>query len=396
MTVTFIATSGGARDPELLTLDATEYLLQLTITILPMSIATTCLGKIAIGVMILRIIGNTSKWRKWSIWAVLVFLLVASIIDICLGLFLCGAPQKQWDFARLATAKCLPTGAFNNFNYLTIALGAFSDYFFSVLPMVVVWKLNMKTRRKHTLIFLLGLTLVTGAVTTVKLIVQTTVQLSASGLSGNVVYKVAVLFSLEAMFIIVFGSMPVLNPLWESCFEIRQSKKSSQQTRSSKAFSLRPRNKQNIDQGHPKVSNFIAAQHHPEWVPDSNTEIAQLVGYPGQPDPVYLAGGEFTGHPYQPAVFWHAGEALPGYAQQSIFSAHPAQFQGYPCPYQYGVLAYDVGDLPSYPQQLRVFDGGGEGFQHVTADIRYVQHGFSQNSATVQSTHGTPGIINSD
>lgn len=268
-----------------------------------MSIAVTSLGKIAIGVTILRIIGNASTGKKWSVWAMLMLLITVSIVSIFVGLFRCGAPQNQWDMAQLTTAKCLPSNVYKGLEYLTIAVQTFSDFFFSVLSMVVVWKLNMNLRRKLTIMFLLSLTLVTGAVAIVKLVAQ--IQFSSTDLFGHV-YKVALLFSLEAMFIIVFGSMPVLNALWGSCVEMRRSIKGSGVPWSSKGFSIGSSNKQTTGQG----SNIVTGPHDSKGMPDANSELARLTGYSEQPVVFVHGGWESTGRPQESDVFGHYGEGF--------------------------------------------------------------------------------------
>ncbi|KAL1846870.1 hypothetical protein Daus18300_014128 [Diaporthe australafricana] len=279
---------------EYLTPAEIEYQLKLTIINLPIAFTVTALGRIAIGVTILRIVGNTSPRKRWAIWAMLVLVVTASIVDIFLGLFRCGAPQIQWDLARLATAKCISGTAFNKFNFFTIAVQTFSDYFFSVLPMMIVWKLHMEMRQKLTIMFLLSLTLVTGAVGTARLAYM--IQMSTADLTGRV-FEVAVLFSFEAMFIIVFGSIPVLNPLWELCVDVKQSRKRSRQASWSKESALGSSNKQSIVQG-TNVKTPLQDVNRP---PASNMELARPTGYPEEPAVSVYGGDEITSYPQQSA-----------------------------------------------------------------------------------------------
>lgn len=161
----------------------------------------------------------------------------------------------------------------------------------------------MNIRRKLTIMFLLSLTLVTGAVAIVKLVAQ--IYFSSTNLFVNV-YKIALLFSLEAMFIIVFGSMPVLNSLWGSCVEIRRSIKGSGVIRSSKDFSIGFSNKHTTGQH----SNIVTAPHDSKGMPDANSELARLTGYPEQPDVFVHGGRESKGHPQESDVFGHYGDAF--------------------------------------------------------------------------------------
>lgn len=268
-------------------MDEIEYQLKLTIINLPIAIATTAVGKIAIGVTILRIFGSTSPRKKWSVWIMLILLTLVSLLDIFLALFRCGAPSTQWNLVKLLTTDCaISKVAYSRFNYFTIAVQAFSDYYFSILPMVVVWKLNMHLRQRITIVFLLGLTLVTGGVATAKLVRQ--ILMSATDITGDVL-QVALMFSVEAMFIIVFGSMPVLKPLWESCLSISQSARRTRLLGPSKESSLGSSNKQTV------VSEFkydSAPIQDNGWLQADNMELARLTGYPAQPAAVVQGGEE--------------------------------------------------------------------------------------------------------
>lgn len=148
----------------------------------------------------------------------------------------------------------------------------------------------MHLRQRITIVFLLGLTLVTGGVATAKLIRQ--ILMSATDITGGV-FQVALMFSVEAMFIIVFGSMPVLKPLWESCLSISQSARRTRllgpTKESSKEPSLGSSNK------HTVVSEFKYDHAHMRangWLQADNMELARLTGYPAQPAAVVQGGEE--------------------------------------------------------------------------------------------------------
>lgn len=268
-------------------MDEVEYQWKLIIINLPIAIATTATGKIAIGFTILRIFGNTSPRKKWSVWIMLIVLTVVSLFDIFLALFRCGAPSTQWNLVKLAATDCaISSLAYYRFNYFTIAVQTFSDYYFSVLPMFVVWNLKMKRRQRITIVFLLGLTLITGVLATIKLVIQA--RLSATDITGDV-FPIGLMFSLEAMFIIVFGSMPVLKPIWELCLSIRQAARRNgslgQSTQLSRAFP----NKQIVVI---ETKYDRAPTKDNRWLQAGDMEIARLAGYPAQPAAVYQGGEE--------------------------------------------------------------------------------------------------------
>lgn len=155
-----------------------QYQLELVVICLAIATPATWLGKFAVGITILRILSRTSTWKRWAVIIVLVITSLVSITDVFLGLFRCGDPRAQWDYELAATATCLPRSRTSPFNDLTNGILIFADYFFSVLPMAVVWGLNMPLRRRIVIIILLGLTIITGAAGTVKMVLVTVLDLN--------------------------------------------------------------------------------------------------------------------------------------------------------------------------------------------------------------------------
>lgn len=189
------------------------------IIILDISIFVTGLGKIAIGITILRIFGNTSRWQRWAVWIVMALTISTSIIDFCISTFRCGNPALTWTLEAQATANCVSTDAQSGINTFSNATQVFADFAFSVLPMAIIWGLHMPQRRKIFLVMALGLTLVTGAAGTVKTVY--TAALDELNLSWAI-FPSLVWFAIEAMLIIVFGSVPSLHPLYEKYIKQRR------------------------------------------------------------------------------------------------------------------------------------------------------------------------------
>lgn len=215
--------TGGTRHFFYLTLAEQQEQTKLGLITLFISIACTGLGKIAIGITILKIVGNTSKWQKWSVWFTMGVTAATSIIDMLLIMFRCGDPSQLWDFARLIAAtasnKCINAENVDGFNLFSAAWQAFADFFFSLLPMAIVWQLKLPSRKKLYLICALGLTLITGVVGIIKTVLVS--QVSTSDPTTDPTWKafsVIISFGTEGMLIIVCGSVPALRPLWERLF----------------------------------------------------------------------------------------------------------------------------------------------------------------------------------
>lgn len=284
--VHYFAQSGGARHLFYMTPPQISYEFMLVYVIQIIGIPCTGLGKIAIGITILRIIGNTRGFKFWSTWFVMAITAITSVLDIFLTLFACGDPRILWDLARLPTAKCLDIDAIMKFNVFSAAFQTFSDFFFSILPVFIVWKLQMPTRRKAFIIGALGLTFLTGSAGLVKtvLVSQNNPNDPTWSLVDGLIW-----FSTEAALIIVCGSVPTLYyPLWEfylkhrhQGYDMHDSNYGSSGLKISKLSDSKSSKARS--QNRPLTTTFGGD------TVSSSVELTRLTGYPNQP-PVLISG----------------------------------------------------------------------------------------------------------
>ncbi|KAI0114288.1 hypothetical protein F4776DRAFT_656685 [Hypoxylon sp. NC0597] len=221
----YLGQAGGTRHFMYLTPAEQQYNLKLIQIALAIGIGCTGLGKIAIGITILRIIGNTSKWERWVVKFVIIMTIVTSVVDVFLALFRCGDPRATWDYVLAAKAKCLDQRSTDAYNTFTNAWQVLCDFCFSIIPMSVVWRLRMPLRRRLYLIAALGLTLVTGGCAIAKAVYAGI--LDVADITGGL-FNALVWFGVEAMLIVVCGSVPSLHPLWERFVKRPQRGYSSQ------------------------------------------------------------------------------------------------------------------------------------------------------------------------
>ncbi|KAI1131074.1 hypothetical protein F5Y10DRAFT_234198 [Nemania abortiva] len=227
--ITYVAETGRTRHLLYLGgLPQIDSTLMWYIIILDVGIFVTGLGKIAIGITILRIFGGTSLWQRWVVWTVLALTISTCFLDFGISTFRCGDPKITWTLELQATAHCVvSTDAQSSVNLFSNIVQVIADFAFSILPMVVVWGLRMPQRRKIFLLVALGLTLLTGIAGTVKTAYAAT--LNEMDLS-YAIFPNLVWFGLEAMLIIVCGSVPTLHPLYERYIKQRRSGYRSQDT----------------------------------------------------------------------------------------------------------------------------------------------------------------------
>ncbi|KAK4185131.1 hypothetical protein QBC35DRAFT_454550 [Podospora australis] len=194
-------------------LAAVSSTLMWLIIVLDIGIFLTGLGKIAIGLTILRIIGDTSEWQRWAVKGTLFLTIATCIIDACISTFRCGDPRITWTIELHATAKnCVSVDNQTHINIFANTVQVFADFAFSILPMAVVWNLRLPKHKKQFLVMALGLTLVTGAAGAVK--TYYAAKMDKSDISFTIM-PALVWFSTESMLILVCGSVPSLHPLWE-------------------------------------------------------------------------------------------------------------------------------------------------------------------------------------
>ncbi|GAB1316435.1 hypothetical protein MFIFM68171_06645 [Madurella fahalii] len=213
---TMIAESGGTRHFAYLTLEQKEHQVKLQVVLQMFSIPCTAFGKMSVAFTILRIINQSCKWHVWSLWALIILTAVTSALDVFLVLFQCGAPAHLWDLVGQATGtvSCLDRSAVYNYNTFTASFQAFADFFLALLPMHIIWGLQMRLGRKLTLVALLGLTTFTGVAASVK----TSLASKNLGVAADPtwdLYLLAIWASAEIALIVICGSVTAVVPLWD-------------------------------------------------------------------------------------------------------------------------------------------------------------------------------------
>ncbi|TGJ86595.1 hypothetical protein E0Z10_g2194 [Xylaria hypoxylon] len=227
--ITYVAETGRTRHLLYLGgLPEIDSTIMYYIIILDVGIFVTGLGKVAIGITTLRIFGDTSLWQRWVVWTVLALTIGTCFLDFGISTFRCGDPNLTWTLEAQATAKCVvSTDAQSDINLFSNIVQVLADFAFSILPMAVIWGLHMPQRRKKFLLVALGLTLLTGVAGTVKTVYAAT--FDEQDLSFTI-FPNLVWFGVEAVLIIVCGSVPTLHPLYERYIKQRRRGYRSQNT----------------------------------------------------------------------------------------------------------------------------------------------------------------------
>ena len=129
-------------------------------------------GKVAISLLLIRLMGRTSKWRRWFLWVLIALTVIICIITVFITFFQCRNPQAVWNIPLQATTTCWDKSVLTNealfcscmyslreFKHILKPSAWFTavDFILALFPLTIVYNLKMSLRRKIALAVLLGL-----------------------------------------------------------------------------------------------------------------------------------------------------------------------------------------------------------------------------------------------
>lgn len=102
--------------------------------------------------------GATTRWLKWTLQANL-FLIVSSTVAFCVVIWMqCTPVEGNWD-PTVEGRKCMELKKFMDATYVLSAITIFTDFVCALIPLPIIWKLNLnrKTRIGIMAVIALGL-----------------------------------------------------------------------------------------------------------------------------------------------------------------------------------------------------------------------------------------------
>ncbi|KAF2738970.1 hypothetical protein EJ04DRAFT_573411 [Polyplosphaeria fusca] len=124
----------------------------------PMSV---CFTKISISVFLLPLTMRT-RFRQF-LWAVVVFLVIFTLFTFFTILFGCVPVSANWDFTQrppplgIGHAKCLPIPTYRGIALFNSITNIITDVVLAIIPVPLIWTLQVNNRTKATLILILSL-----------------------------------------------------------------------------------------------------------------------------------------------------------------------------------------------------------------------------------------------
>ncbi|KAL8731916.1 MAG: hypothetical protein Q9181_004127 [Wetmoreana brouardii] len=171
------------------------------------------LPNISVAIVLNRIIAPTRYFRM-TIYAVAIAQSIIAAISCILLFAQCTPSEYLWN--PTIAAKCMPPSVITGYSYFVggidvfTAYSAFTDVFLAVVPAMVFWKLQLKTKTKVGLCLLMGTT----ALAAICAIVKTTKLYQLANLADFTYGTVDLIIwaIVEANVIIIAACIPTLKP----------------------------------------------------------------------------------------------------------------------------------------------------------------------------------------
>ncbi|WQF90506.1 hypothetical protein CDEST_15520 [Colletotrichum destructivum] len=111
----------------------------------------------SIGLFLLRIIdGRLHKTAKTILQGTIIAVCVASVVYLFIIVFQCNPIRYYWSKFEGLQGSCRPTSLVPNATIFHSVVVAVSDWIMGILPMSILWQLQMKREKKIRLLFFFG------------------------------------------------------------------------------------------------------------------------------------------------------------------------------------------------------------------------------------------------
>ncbi|KAM0415949.1 hypothetical protein ACHAPT_013102 [Fusarium lateritium] len=187
--------------------DSTQYVIFWQI----FYVTSLCCIKCSICYTLLRI--AVVKMHRIIVHGIIIMTCITSLIGFIGVLTTCRPVSANWN---PGTGECASTEVITNLSYLVFASSIVTDWSCAIVPIFILWKMQMKTRTK----FLVAVVLTLGAVASVTTIARMPLLRSYKEPENNYLYHmgfVIMLSILECGIGLVAGSLPMLRRLVQSC-----------------------------------------------------------------------------------------------------------------------------------------------------------------------------------
>ena len=161
--VTALTSHGGARHLFYLQLTQVASIVKLNWVAQPFGIMALAFAKMSVAFLLLRLIGPNTVWRKRFLYFSIVSTFCFSVICCVLTFVQCDPPRALWE--AVPGAKCWNPKAQSDYaiflgckvprrkpriqaKFSLTAWNAFIDFSLAILPVTIVWNLNIKIGKR--------------------------------------------------------------------------------------------------------------------------------------------------------------------------------------------------------------------------------------------------------
>ncbi|KID59830.1 uncharacterized protein G6M90_00g093400 [Metarhizium brunneum] len=181
----------------------------------PFHIMGFATGKISVGILILRVTGSTTFWRRRILWFAIITALLISAVNIILTFTQCSPVEALWNTQLVVEgkAKCWRSSIQTDFAIFLSGYNILVDLFLAFLPASFFYNLNLTWKKKVELCILLGL----GVIAAIFAAVKTTYLVALNERSDITweTYNLYMWSGAELFVIILCGSVPPIKPVYD-------------------------------------------------------------------------------------------------------------------------------------------------------------------------------------
>ncbi|GAW14082.1 hypothetical protein ANO14919_034740 [Xylariales sp. No.14919] len=210
------AVNGGFRDAPYRDVQQMAFVLKLNYIARPFAVFSVLLVKIAVGYLVLRILGrSSSKGIKYFVWTLLGINTLIGVLDAIFTFTQCDIPAALWDVSLAPKAHCWNPKTKSDFGTFSASLNVVTDFILAVLPAAIVWRLQLSVKKRLGLAALLGagiLSVISAAIKTYKLSQPLDPK---SGSIAEEAYELYAWTSAEIFILQLCASLPPLKPIWD-------------------------------------------------------------------------------------------------------------------------------------------------------------------------------------
>ncbi|POS82427.1 hypothetical protein EPUL_005682, partial [Erysiphe pulchra] len=133
-------------------------------------ILTTALTKFSIGFYFLRL--TRKSYQRLLIYAIMFVVAIISIFYLAFVTFQCRPANFLWQQhdPKNLSGSCLSRSSMADITYAHASISCLSDWAFGILPILILWKLDMKFKTKLSVMIVLSLSIVASVATVIRIV----------------------------------------------------------------------------------------------------------------------------------------------------------------------------------------------------------------------------------